>query len=148
MSIVQNRKAYFNYEILEKFEAGIVLRGNEVKSIRNGHVQIGDAFVTLKEGEAWIHNTTIQPYDKTSHYQPDPTRMRKILIRKDQIRRLIGKVQEKGLTLIVLSLYYKQALVKCEIGLGKGKKNFDKRDSLKKKTLDREAARGFKGIVS
>ncbi|MDD5457595.1 MAG: SsrA-binding protein SmpB [Candidatus Margulisbacteria bacterium] len=144
MSIARNRKAFFNYEILEKFEAGIVLRGNEVKSIRNGKVNIAEGFITVKQGEAYIHNMTIQPYDKSSTFAAEATRERKLLLHKNEINRLFGKAKEKGLTVIPLNIYFKKNKVKMEIGLGKGKKLTDKRDSLKKKSINREIERELK----
>ena len=144
MSIARNRKAFFNYEILEKFEAGIILRGNEVKSIRNGKVNIAEGFITVKQGEAYIHNMTVQPYDKSSTFAADATRERKLLLHKSEINRLFGKAKEKGLTVIPLNIYFKKNKVKLEIGLGKGKKLTDKRDSLKKKSIDREIQRELK----
>jgi SsrA-binding protein len=147
MSIAHNRKAFFNYEILEKAEAGIVLQGNEVKSIRNGHVNISEAYISIKAGEAWIHNLNIQPYDKSAKFAAEPTRDRKLLLKRSEINRLMGKAQEKSLTIVPLNLFFRRQFVKLELGLGKGKRIVDKRDSIKAKTLNREIARDFKGVV-
>lgn len=147
MSIATNRKAWFNYTIVEKTEAGIVLEGNEVKSIRNGHVNIAEAFISVKAGEAWIHNMHIQPYDKSAQFAADATRQRKLLLKKSEINRLFGKAQEKGLTIVALNIYFRKQYVKVEIGLGKGKNTVDKRDNIKARTINRELARDFKGVV-
>lgn len=148
MSIAQNRKAFFNYEIIEKAEAGLVLEGNEVKSIRNGHVNISEAFISIKSGEAWIHNMNIQPYDKSAQFAAESTRERKLLLKKSEINRLMGKAQEKGLTIVPLNLFFRRQFVKLELGLGKGKRTVDKRDTIKARTISRELARDFKGVVS
>ncbi len=148
MSIAQNRKAFFNYEILEKAEAGLVLQGNEVKSIRNGHVNISEAFISIKGGEAWIHNMNVQAYDKSAQFAAEATRERKLLLKKSEINRLMGKAQEKGLTIVPLNLFFRRQFVKLELGLGKGKRTVDKRDTIKARTISRELARDFKGVVS
>jgi len=144
MSITDNRKAFFNYEIVEKLEAGIVLEGNEVKSIRKGKVNISEAFIIVKGNEIFVHNMHIEAYDKSSSFAAEPTRARKLLLHKPEIKRLYGKSKEKGLAIIPLSLFFKKDKVKLSIGLGKGKKLFDKRDSIKKKEQDRELSRVIK----
>lgn len=140
-----NKKAWFNYEMIETFEAGIALLGNEVKSIRNGKLNISEAFIKIKDGEATIHNMEIQSYEKTNSFQIiSPTRTRKLLLKKNEINKLIGKIQEKGLTLVALKVYFKRQYVKLELGLGKGKKMGDKRESIKTREIDREISRAFK----
>lgn len=140
-----NKKAWFNYEIIEKFEAGIVLLGNEVKSIRNGKLNISEAFIRIKDGEATIHNMEIQSYDKTNTFQQlSPTRTRKLLLKKNEINKLFGKVQEKSLAIVPLKVYFKKQFVKIELGLGKGKKFADKRETIKLRDIDREISRKFK----
>ncbi len=140
-----NKKAWFNYEMIETFESGIVLLGNEVKSIRNGKLNISEAFIRIKDGEATIHNMEIQAYEKINSFQQiSPTRTRKLLLKKNEISKLIGKIQEKGLTLIALKVYFKRQYVKLELGLGKGKKVGDKRETIKIREIDREISRKFK----
>jgi SsrA-binding protein len=148
MSVAHNRKAFYHYEILEKAEAGIVLEGNEVKSIRNGHVNIAEAYISVEAGEAWVHNMNIQPYDKSAQFAAQSTRKRKLLLKRAEINRLMGKAQEKGLTIVPLNLFFRKQFVKLEIGLGKGKRTIDKRDSIKARAVDRDLARNFKGVVS
>jgi SsrA-binding protein len=140
-----NKKARFNYEIKETIEAGVVLLGNEVKSIRQGKLNIAESFIRIKDAEAYIHNMEIQMYDKVNSFQKlSPTRTRKLLLKKPQINKLIGKIQEKGLTLIPLKVYFHKQYVKIELGLGKGKKTTDKRESIKIREIDREVQRKFK----
>lgn len=141
-----NKKARFNYEIIETFEAGMVLQGNEVKSVRDGKLHFGDAFVTVKDGEVFLHNLNIDPYDKSHAWQPDPSRTRKLLLKKREIRRLIGKSKEKGLAIIPLKLFFHRQFVKCQIGLGKGKKTLDKRQTIKDRMIKRDMDRSLKGI--
>lgn len=138
---IKNAKARFNYEILETFEAGLVLQGNEVKSIRTGKVNLAESFISTRDQEVWLHNMTIQPYDKARVWQPSPTRTRKLLLHKIEINRLMGRVREKGLTLVPLKLYFKKQRVKLLLGLGKGKKTVDKRETIKRRELDREMRR-------
>lgn len=141
---IQNRKARFNYEIIETLEAGIVLQGNEVKSIRNGKANIGEAFITIRDQQAILHNMYIEPYSHSGNLAAEPTRTRVLLLNKREIKRLIGKSKEKKLTIIPLKLYFKKQLVKLSIGLGKGKTTIDKRDAIKKRALDREMHRVIK----
>lgn len=142
--IQKNKKAYFNYEILEKYEAGIVLKGTEIKSIREGNVSINESYARVDNGEVFVHNMDISPYKSGNIANHEPKRPRKLLLNKVEIKRLAGKTQEKGLTIIPLALYFKEGLAKLEIGVGKGKHLFDKRESIKKKMADREMARVFK----
>ena len=145
MSIVQNKKATHDYFIEERYEAGLVLEGWEVKSIRAGKAQIKEAYVILKNGAFWLLGSHITPLlSASSHVHPDATRTRKLLLQKSQIERLIGLVERQGYTLIPLALYWKNAWVKIEIGLAKGKKEHDKRDDLKEREWQRDKERMMK----
>ena len=135
--IANNKKAYFDYFILEKFEAGIELFGTEVKSIRMGHCSVKESFIKIDKGQMYVLNMHINPYERGNIFNKDPLRVRKLLMHKLEIRKLSSKLQEKGLTLVVLSVYLKSGLVKVEVGLAKGKKNYDKRESLAKKDQKR-----------
>lgn len=142
MSIVNNRKAFHDYFIEEKFEAGIVLEGWEVKAIRAGRVQIKEAYVIVKHSEIYLIGSHITPLPTAStHINPDPTRSRKLLLHIEQIRKLIGKVERAGFTLVPLDMHYTKGRIKVEIGLAKGKKQHDKRESEKNREWDREKAR-------
>lgn len=142
--IAKNKKALFNYELIEKYEAGIVLFGTEVKSLRERSVNMGDSYASFKKGELFIINMHISPYHFGNRNNHEPLRERKLLMKKREIKRLFGKVKEQGLTLIPISLYFSKGKVKVEIALAKGKKLHDKRETLKQKTLDREMARYIK----
>ncbi|MFA5560456.1 MAG: SsrA-binding protein SmpB [Acholeplasmataceae bacterium] len=131
--IVQNKKARHDYHILEKHEAGLKLLGSEIKSIRQGKVNINDAFVTFKNNEAMIHNMHIAKYDYSNRFNHDETRTRILLLHKKETIKLFSQTKEKGLTVIPLSLYLKEGLAKIEIALAKGKRDYDKRESLKEK---------------
>lgn len=133
-----NREAYHNYFIDETYEAGIVLTGTEVKSLRDGRLNLKDAYVAIKEGEAWLLNAHISPYSHGNRENHEPTRTRKLLLRKSEIMRLGSKVQEKGYTLVATKLYFKNGRAKVEIGLGRGKKLYDKRETEKRRIIDRE----------
>jgi len=140
-----NRQARHQYEILETFEAGIELRGTEVKSIRAGKANLRDGFAQLREGELWLQNVHISPHSTTiQQYNHDPRRTRKLLLHKGEIRKLIGKVEQKGLTLVPLKIYVTRGWIKVTIALAKGKKLHDKRDSLKRKQEKREVERALK----
>ncbi|MCL2020701.1 MAG: SsrA-binding protein SmpB [Betaproteobacteria bacterium] len=142
MSIVLNKKAFHDYFIEEKYEAGIVLDGWEVKSIRAGRVQIREAYVIVKKGEIWLLGMHVTPLATAStHINPDPTRTRKLLLREHEIEKLIGKVERAGYTLIPLNLHYSRGLIKAEIGLAKGKKQHDKREDAREKDWAREKQR-------
>jgi len=136
-----NKNVYRNYQILEKIEAGISLLGAEIKSIRQGRVDLGESFVRIKNGEAWLFNAYIHPYKGSQELGIDPRRARKLLLRKSQILSLMGKVSQKGFTIVPLSLYIKHNLAKLEIGLARAKKKFEKRQDLKKKAIEREIER-------
>jgi len=142
MSIVQNKKAFHDYFVEERFEAGMVLEGWEVKSIRAGHVQLKEAYVVVKGAEIYLIGCHVTPLTAAStHVQPDPTRTRKLLLHAEEIRKLIGKVERAGYTLIPLDLHYKGGRVKLEVGLAKGKKQHDKREAEKEKDWKREQQR-------
>ncbi len=139
IKIVQkNKKAFFNYEIVDRIEAGIVLTGPEVKSIRNGKVSISESYARVKKDGVWIINMDISAYSHTPAELQEPKRPRKLLLKKREIRKLIGKSQQKGLTLVPLKLYFKRGYAKIEVGLGRGKAAHDKRASIKKREADRE----------
>lgn len=143
--IADNRKARFEYQILETFETGIELKGTEVKSIRAGRVNLGDGFANLRNGEVILMNVHVSPHDTTSNYfNHDPRRPRKLLMHRAEIRRLVGKVEQQGLTLIPLKLYLKRGWVKVLLGLAKGKRLHDKREDLKRKQDKRDMARAMK----
>ncbi len=144
--IAENKEAKLKYDILEKYEAGIVLEGPEVKSLRTkGTVSFKDSFVKIINGEAWLYNLYIAPYKHATVSPPDPLRTRKLLLHKREIMRLYGKVQEKGLTIIPLRLYWKNNKVKVEIALARGKKLHDRRREIRERDLRRELEREFKG---
>ena len=142
--VAKNSKAYHDYFIEEKYEAGIELAGTEVKSIRQGHVNLKDSFCLIKDGEMSVIGMHISPYEKGNIFNKDPLRVRKLLLHKLEIRRLMSKIKEKGYTLVPLQVYFKGSLVKVEIGLARGKKLYDKRDDLAKKDAKREIDRAFK----
>ena len=143
--IAKNKRAFFDYEILEKFEAGLVLLGHEVKSIKAGQISLKGSFVVPKGNELFLVNALISPYKHASALKDyDPTRSRKILLRKAQIKNLLGKTRLQGLTLVPIQVYTKKRLIKLEFGLGKGKKEFDKRDKIRKKEADLKIRRELK----
>jgi len=142
---VSNRKARHDYHILETYEAGIVLRGPEVKSLRTGRASLQDSFARLENGEVFLHQMHITPYAFTHHEDLSPTRIRKLLMHSQEIKRLEGRVQEKGLTLVPLEVFFnKKGLVKVSLALAKGKLAPDQRDDIKKRDLEREARREFR----
>jgi len=138
-----NRKALHDYHILDRFEAGLELKGTEVKAIRAGLANVSNAFARIEGGEAWLYDLDIQPYEKASFEQHVPKRRRKLLLHKQEIDKLFGKVQVAGHSLVALRLYWKEARVKIELGVGKGKLAHDKRDDMKAKVEKREAARAI-----
>jgi SsrA-binding protein len=137
--IAVNRQAFHNYEILERLEAGIVLTGTEIKSARDGKVNLKDAYGLVKSGEVWLLNCHISPYSHGNFSNHDPLRTRKLLLNRAEIRKLIGKTTEKGLTLVPLKLYLKNGRLKCELALARGRKLHDKREVSRMKTIDKEA---------
>lgn len=143
--IAQNKKTFHDYIIEKRFEAGIVLEGWEVKSIRAARIQLKDSYVIIKQGEAWLIGVHISPLATTStHIKADPLRTRKLLLHSKELRTLIGAVQRKGYTLATLSAYWKKNRIKVEIGLAKGKKEYDKRQTLKERDWEREKQRAMK----
>jgi SsrA-binding protein len=142
--VVTNRKAFHDYEIVEKFEAGIVLNGTEVKSTRAGNVNFKDSYARIIEDELWVINMHISPYDHGSAWNHDPLRPRKLLLQKREIRRLIGKIEERGLTLVPLRLYFKGSWAKVELAIARGKKLYDKRKSIASRDAERDTQRELK----
>jgi SsrA-binding protein len=144
-TIIENKKAYFNYQILEKFEAGISLIGQEVKSIKSGRINLAGAYVVLKNSEVYLIGANVSPYQpKNAPLDYNPERSRKLLLKKSEIKHLIGKVQQKGLTLVPLRIYTKRGKIKLEFGTAKGKKKVDKRELIKKRETKREMERELK----
>lgn len=143
-SIARNRRARHEYELLESWEAGLVLQGSEVKSLRAGQANLNDAFGIVREGEVFLINLHIAPYSHGGNYNHEPTRTRKLLLHRREIRRLIGSVERKGLTLVPLELYFRRGQAKVRIALGRGKQAHDKRADLKKRDAEREIARVFR----
>lgn len=144
-AIANNKKAYHEYFILEEYEAGIELFGTEVKSLRLGQCSIKESWIQIHEGEVYINGMHINPYEKGNIFNKDPLRVRRLLLHKSEIRKLGAKLQEQGLTLIPLSVYFKGSLVKVKVGLCKGKKLYDKREALAKKDQRRDIEREMKG---
>lgn len=143
--IADNKKALFNYAIEERFEAGVVLQGWEVKALREGKVQLTDGYVLIRDGELFLIGCQINPLNTAStHVNPDAVRTKKLLLHREQIRRLIGKVEQKGYTLVALNLHWKNGKVKCEMALAKGKGEHDKRDTIKDREGKREVERAMK----
>ena len=142
--IAKNPTARHNYTITDTFEAGIVLTGTEIKSIRNGKVNIKDTYVNIKDGEVFIFGMHISPYEFGNIYNKDPLRTRKLILNRREINKLIGMINQKGVSLVPISMYFKGSKVKLEIGIGKGKKLFDKRDDIAKKDAERKIARALK----
>jgi len=143
-SIAENRKAFHDFHLLETFEAGIVLLGTEVKAIREGRVNLRDSFARLEDGEVFLYNVNISPYSHRGYADHEPLRRRKLLLHRDEIRKLIGKTVEKGMTLIPVRLYYKKGRVKVAVSLAKGKKEYDKRETIKRREADRETRAAIK----
>ena len=142
--IANNKKAYYDYFIEEKYEAGIALVGTEVKSLRQGHCSIKEAFIGIDKGEIFIHHMNISPYEKGNIFNRDPLRTRKLLLHSYEINKLAGQIKEKGYTIMPLKVYLKGGLIKVEIGLARGKKLYDKRAEIAKKDIRREAEKEFK----
>ena len=143
-SIARNRRARFDYEIIETWEAGIALTGTEVKSLRNGKAQITDAYGIVKDGEVWLLNLHIAPYEQGNRFNHEATRTRKLLLHSREIKKMIGAVERQAMTLIALEIYFKRGRAKVRLGLGRGKKLHDKRADLKEKDDKREMARAVK----
>ena len=142
--VCENRKARHDYFIEDKYEAGIVLHGTEVKSLRMGKCSIKEAFVRIEDGEVFVYGMHVSPYEKGNIFNKDPLRVKKLLLHKYEINKLLGKIKEKGYTLVPLQVYFKDGKVKVEIGLARGKKLYDKREAIAKKDQRREAEKEFK----
>jgi SsrA-binding protein len=140
-SVARNPKATHDYHILEPWECGIVLTGTEVKSLRNGHASIKEAYARLRHGEVFLDGMNITPYEQGNRYNHDPVRTRKLLLHRREIEKLIGAVEQKGLTLVPLELYFRNGRAKVALALGRGKKVYDKREDLKRRAVERETAR-------
>jgi SsrA-binding protein len=140
-----NRQARFNYFIDETYEAGLVLVGSEVKSLRDGKANLTDSYAQIRKGEAFLINAHISPYPGANQFNHEPKRMRKLLLHEREIERLTGKTKERGLTLVALKIYFKGGRAKVEIGLARGKKLYDKRETLKRKNAEREIERSIRG---
>ncbi|MEE8161377.1 MAG: SsrA-binding protein SmpB [Acidobacteriota bacterium] len=136
--VTKNKKAFHNYEIIHRYEAGIVLHGSEVKAIREGRVSLSDSYARIKDDELWLKNCHISPYSHGSTLQHDPTRPRKLLLHRREINKLIGKTIKTGLTIVPLSIYFKNGKIKIEIALARGKRLYDKREKARRKTIQRE----------
>ncbi len=141
--IARNRKARHQFEVLETFEAGIELKGPEVKSLRAGEVSFQDSFARVQNGEVWLHSLHISPYEQANRFNTDPVRPRRLLLNKSEIRQLVVKTQEKGLTLIPLEIYFSRGYAKVALGVARGRKLHDKRQELKRREQDREARRAM-----
>ncbi len=142
--VAQNKKANHDYFIEETFEAGIVLQGTEIKSIRAGKINLRDSFARIYQGELYLYNAHVSPYEQGNRFNHEPLRTRKLLLHRKQINKLIGDAKEEGYTLVPIKVYLKNGFAKVLIGLGKGKKNYDKRDDLKKKEAKRDIERAFR----
>jgi len=142
--VATNRKAYHNYEILEKYEAGIALIGSEVKSMRAAKVSFKDSFATIKRGEIILYNMHIAPYDKASHFSHEPERPRRLLLHRKEIRKIQSQIEEKGLTLVPLKIYFSGPYAKIELGVARGKHQYDKRQAIAKREADRDMRRAQK----
>ena len=143
-SIAENRKAFHDFHLLETFEAGLVLLGTEVKAIREGRVNLRDSFARVEDGEVFIYNVHISPYSHRGYADHEPLRRRKLLLHRSEIRKLIGKTVEKGMTLVPTRLYFKDGRVKVAVSIAKGKKDYDKRETIKKRETDRETRAAVK----
>jgi SsrA-binding protein len=142
--IAENRKAFHDYHLLETFEAGVVLLGTEVKAIREGRVNLRDSFARVEDGEVFIYNMNVSPYSHRGYADHEPLRRRKLLLHRDEIRKLIGKTVEKGMTLVPVRMYFKKGRVKVAVSLAKGKKEYDKRETIKRREADRETRAAIK----
>jgi SsrA-binding protein len=146
-AIADNRKALHDYHVLDTFETGIVLLGTEVKGIREGRANLRDSFARVEQGEIWLYNVHISPYSHRGYVDHDPRRRRKLLLHREEIRKLIGKTTEKGLTLVPLRLYFKKGRVKVALALAKGKQAHDKRETIRRREIDRETRAAVKERV-
>ena len=144
-TISVNKKAYHDYHISDTYQAGMVLTGTEIKSIRAGKVNLKDSYARVENGEIWLYGMHISPYGMGNRYNHEPERKRKLLLNREEIRKLIGRMKESGLTLVPTKLYFQNGWAKLEIGIGKGKKLYDKRETIAKKDTQREVDRALKG---
>lgn len=147
-TVARNKKAYHDYFVLESFEAGIELFGTEVKSVRQGKVNLKDAWCSIEKGEIYVNGMHISPYEFGNIFNRDPMRKRRLLMHKREINRLYGQLKQQGLTLIPLSAYFNRGRLKIQVGLCKGKKNYDKRESIARKDAEREAARELRSRIN
>ena len=147
-NIAENRKAFHDYHLLESFEAGIMLLGTEVKAIREGRVNLRDSYARVDDGEVYLCNVNISPYSHRGYVDHEPLRKRKLLLHRDEIRKLIGKTVEKGMTLVPVRMYFKNGRVKVAVSLAKGKKDYDKRETVKRRETDRETRAAVKQLRS
>jgi SsrA-binding protein len=143
-NVAENRKAYHDYHLLETFEAGVALLGTEVKAIREGRVNLRDSFARVESGEVFLYNVNISPYSHRGYATHEPLRRRKLLLHRQEIRKLIGKTVERGMTLVPVRMYFKDGRVKVAISLAKGKKDYDKRDAIKRRDTERETRAAVK----
>ena len=143
-NIAENRKAFHDYHILETFEAGVALLGTEVKAIREGRVNLRDSFARVENGEVFLYNVNISSYSHRGYADHEPTRKRKLLLHRQEIRKLIGRTVERGMTLVPVRLYFKKGRVKVAVALAKGKKEYDKRETIKRRETDRETRAAIK----
>src|SRR5689334_24628986 len=143
-NIAENRKAFHDFHLLETFEAGVVLLGTEVKAIREGRVNLRDSFARVENGEVYLYNVNISPYSHRGYSEHEPLRRRKLLLHRDEIRKLIGKTVERGMTLVPVRMYFKNGRVKVAVSLTRGKKDYDKRETIKRREADRESRAAIK----
>src|SRR5262245_50938303 len=143
-NIAENRKAFHDFHLFESFEAGVVLLGTEVKAIREGRVNLRDSFARVEDGEVYLHNVNISPYSHRGYADHEPLRRRKLLLHREEIRKLTGRTVEKGMTLIPVRMYFKDGRVKVAVSLAKGKKEYDKRETIKRREADRETRAAVK----
>jgi SsrA-binding protein len=143
-SVAENRKAFHDFHLMETFEAGLVLLGTEVKAIREGRVNLRDSFARVEDGEVFLYNVNISPYSHRGYADHEPLRRRKLLLHRSEIKKLIGKTVEKGMTLVPVRLYFKNGRVKVAVSLAKGKKDYDKRETIKRREVDRETRAAMK----
>jgi SsrA-binding protein len=143
-NIAENRKAFHDFHLLETFEAGLVLLGTEVKAIREGRINLRDSFARVEDGEVFLYNVNISPYSHRGYSEHEPLRRRKLLLHRDEIRKLIGKTVERGMTLVPVRMYFKNGRVKVAVSLARGKKDYDKRETIKRREADRESRAAIK----
>lgn len=142
--VAQNRKARHEFHVLETWEAGLVLQGTEVKSLRDGKANLADAFATMSRGELWLYNMHVSPYEQGNRFNHDPLRPRKLLMHRSELRKLVGQVEQKGLTLVPLDVHFSNGIAKVTLALVRGKKLHDKRDTLRERAEQRDMERGYK----